>query len=189
MIKIHTITLITLCLFLSGCKSFGGLIKSKHDALVYSEPSQSTEQLARIRFVGNVTGTSLVQKSDTVKKDHYLVPHTMLGFYNETRDIGMPKISYRPQDYKGYYFEIRVKPEPTYVNIMTDYGSYGRCSTTFLINPEPGKDYDFNYDQNENNRICIPHFNEIVKDPTTGVTVLKPATFKSQRMTSVYNFD
>ncbi|MCW2483367.1 hypothetical protein, partial [Candidatus Symbiopectobacterium sp. NZEC135] len=53
--------------------------------------------------------------------------------------------------------------------------------TSFLITPEAGKDYDLNYDQKENSKICVLHFNEIVRDPTTGVTVLKPAPYQVKK--------
>lgn len=182
MIKNHTIALFILCSCLAGCRSFGELGKSARDPLVYSEPTQSDENISRIRFVSNVTGTCIVQKSHTDRKERCLVPHTMLGFYNETRDIGIPKITYRPQDYKGYYFEIKIKSEPTFVFIKTDNGPRGRCMTNFLIKPEPGKDYDFNYDQYENKKICVLHFNEITRDPTTGVTLLKPASYEIKKL-------
>lgn len=152
------------------------------DPVVYSDPAGSSESVARIRFVGNVTaGTSLLQKSNPGPKNHYFVPYTMLGFYNETRDIGIPKLTYRPQDYKGYYFEIKIRSEPTIVNIATDAGPHGYCVTSFLITPGAGKDYDLNYDQKENSKICVLHFNEIVRDPTTGVSVLKPAPYQVKK--------
>lgn len=181
MIKICSVIMLTFCLFLTGCRSFGELGGRAQDPVVYSDPADSSGNVARIRFVGNVTGTSIRQKSNPGLKNHYLVPHTMLGFYNETRDIGIPKLTYRPQDYKGYYFEIKIRSEPTIINIATDAGPRGYCVTSFLITPEAGKDYDLNYDQRENSKICVLHFNEIVRDPTTGVTVLKPAPYQVKK--------
>ncbi|WP_159077935.1 hypothetical protein [Dickeya sp. Secpp 1600] len=168
---------LTLCAYVTGCKTLNYTVSGPKDPRVYKEPV-GFDKTSRIRFVSNVTGTSILQKSDSNITPRYIVPHTFLGFYNETRDIGMPKISYRPQDYKGYYFEVKVKAEPTYIKIYTDNGVNGYCGTSFIINPEPGKDYDINYDPNQNNKVCVFYFNEIVRESSSGVTVLKSVPFK-----------
>lgn len=169
--KICFLVVLVLCIGVIGCKSLN------KDPFLYKEPVATTDKISRIRFVGNVTGTSIEQKSDSNRVLKNLVPHTMFGFYNETRDIGIPKIAYRPQDYKKYYFEVKVKSEPTYIQIDTDSGINGMCMTGFIIHPEPGKDYDLNYDPNEDNKVCVFHFNEIVRDPSSGVMILKSASF------------
>ncbi|NPE62551.1 hypothetical protein HKX68_05935 [Dickeya dadantii] len=174
---LYSLAALTICVFVTGCKSLNYKVNSAKDPSVYQEPI-GVDKISRIRFVSNVTGTSIIQKSDVNMRRKYLVPHTFLGFYNETRDIGMPKISYRPQDYKNYYFEVKVKPEPTYIYIYTDNGINGVCTTGFIINPEAGKDYDVNYDPNQNSKVCVFHFNEIVSESSSGVTILKPAPFK-----------
>lgn len=189
MTKYYSVIMLIFCLGLTGCQSFAELGRQDRNIPVYKDPPQSRENLARIRFVGNVTGTSLLQKSDVPQEERDLVAHTMLGFYNDTRDIGIPKLSYRPQDYKGYYFEIKVKPEPTLIKISTDVGPNGVCHTVFLITPEAGKDYDLNYDQKENKKVCVMHFNEIVRDATTGVTVLKPAPYRAKKYQYTLSFD
>ncbi|QZN96011.1 hypothetical protein [Symbiopectobacterium purcellii] len=189
MTKYYSVIMLTFCLGLTGCQSFAELGRQERNIPVYKDPPQSSENLARIRFVGNVTGTSLLQKSDVPQEERDLVAHTMLGFYNDTRDIGIPKLSYRPQDYKGYYFEIKVKPEPTLIKISTDVGPNGACHTVFLITPEAGKDYDLNYDQKENKKVCVMHFNEIVRDATTGVTVLKPAPYRAKKYQYTLSFN
>lgn len=157
-------------LLLSGCAAFN------YSEPVYQDPVGEGDNVARIRFIGNVTGTSITTKDNTTSRN--LVPHTSFGYYNDTRDIGMPKLTYRPQDYQGYYFEVRAKPLPTVLHIVTDRTDEGTCGMSVLIFPEAGKDYDVNFDAHEQYTKCVFHFNEIVTDPATGVKVLKARPFK-----------
>ncbi|WP_312118305.1 hypothetical protein [Pantoea vagans] len=155
---------------LSGCSAFN------YSAPLYKDPVGEKSNLARIRFIGNVTGTSISTKENTA--DQQLVPHTSFGYYNDTRDIGMPKISYRQNDYKNYYFEVYAKPGQTIFHILTDDTDQGSCSTSALVNLEAGKDYDVNFDAHEQFTKCVFHFSEIVTDPATGVKILKAKPFK-----------
>lgn len=157
-------------LLISGCTSLSPYTP------VHQDPMGEGNAISRIRFVSNITGTAITLKEDNIARD--LVPHTALGYYNDTRDIGMPKLSYRPQDYKGYYFEIRVKPQPMIIRIYSDKTDQGSCSAAFLVVTEAGKDYDVNLDPHEKFTKCVFHFSEIITDPTTGVVILKPLPFK-----------
>ncbi|CFQ63087.1 Uncharacterised protein [Yersinia frederiksenii] len=168
--KILAFTLLGTTLISTGCTS------PFHSAPVYQDPVGEGNNIARIRFVSNVTGTSIKAKEDNI--DRELVPHTALGFYNDTRDISMPKLSYRQQDYKSYYFEVRVKPQPIIISITTDATFRGQCQMSVLFTPEAGKDYDVNFDTGERIGKCIFHLNQIVTDPSTSVAILKPVQFK-----------
>ena len=157
---------------LSGCSAFN------YSAPLYHDPVGEKSHLARVRFIGNVTGTSISTKGNSTFQE--LVPHTSFGYYNDSRDIGMPKISYRQQDYKSYYFEVLAKPGPTIFHIITDETDQGHCSMSALVNLEAGKDYDVNFDAHEQFTKCVFHFSEIVTDPATGVKILKAKPFKKE---------
>ena len=168
--KVLALSLLGVSLITGGCAAF-------LDAQpLYKEPVGEGDNIARIRFVGNVTSTSIKTKEDGINRD--LVLHNKLGFYNETHDIGMPKLSYRQQDYKSYYFEIRVKPQPMVLTLTSDNTNKGFCTISVLFSPEKGKDYDINFDTHEQFTQCKLHLNQIVTDPSTGVPILKPAPFK-----------
>ncbi|WP_315707759.1 hypothetical protein [Brenneria uluponensis] len=173
MAKILHFILILAAISLSGCKA---IENSFGDRPIYQEPSD-TKNVSRIRFIKNIRGTEIKQKGYS-KTYTNITEFSWRGYVNKTRDIGMPKISYRKDDYNDYYFETKIKSVPTLIYIQTESTVAGSCHGMFFIKPESGKDYDMNFDITESRTKCIMHFNEIVKDGTTGVYILKPAPYK-----------
>lgn len=154
--------------FISGCSILKGLEMRTPET--YKEPTTLTD-VSRVRFIGNVTGTGI---RPYPSEDYYsLVYHGVWGYYNSTKDIGMPKISYRKSDYEGYYYEVYVKSGRTRLIIRTDATLMGTCTVMFEVKLEKGKDYEFNYDPHASRDSCVLHANEIVKDESMGVYTLR----------------
>ncbi|MFJ5373007.1 hypothetical protein ACIPTP_10760 [Pectobacterium versatile] len=173
MAKILHLILISATISLSGCRA---IENSFADRPIYQEPSD-TQNVSRIRFIKNIRGTQIKQKGYS-KTYTQITPFSWRGHINATRDIGMPKISYRKDDYNDYYFETRIKSVPTLIYIQTEATSRGSCHSMFFIKPEAGKDYDMNFDITTDRSRCFMHFNEVVKDGTSGIYILKPAPYK-----------
>lgn len=170
---------VSFVVFLSGCqvseglKVFNGFDMKKSETYIDTTDS---ENISRVRFIGNITGTSIKQEGEEAYR--YIVPHTWRGFYNDTKDIGMPKVSNRKADYEDYYFEIKVKAVPTTFFIGTDQTYRGRCMQEIGVNLASGKDYDINFVTDTKKGICIINVNEVIKDESTGAYTLKPVEFE-----------
>lgn len=158
---------------LTGCAMFKSANKAGFPT-TYVEPTD-TSNTARVRFISNITGTGIKPPGSNLS--YVIVYHGIFGFYNQTQDIGMPKITYRKNDYKGYYFEIKALAGATEFHIRTDPTLRGSCHARFIVDLVKGRDYDINFDTSESKSSCKLHVSEIVKDDGTGVYILKPVDF------------
>lgn len=163
-----TLVICILASLISGCSLLKGF--KVRQPTTYKEPTVLSD-VSRVRFIGNVTGTGV----RPFGSEYYdgLVYHGVWGHYNSTKDIGMPKISYRKSDYEGYYYEVYVKSGRARFLIKTDATLMGTCMAMFEVKLEAGKDYEFNYDPHASRDSCILHANEIVKDEKMGAYTLK----------------
>ncbi|CUZ03086.1 hypothetical protein [Serratia marcescens] len=173
-LKVASVFVMASIFLISGCSVLNGFkVKGVE---TYQEPTD-VKNISRVRFISNVTGTRI--KPLGSESYNSLVYYGVWGHYNSTRDIGIPKISYRKSDYEGYYYEVKVKSGVAEFIINTDSTFRGVCMTRFEFVLLSGKDYDINFNANESRDSCRLYVSEIARDESTGLLVLKPVEVKS----------